>query len=160
MALTDTPSGQDGDAVPGYHDTPAGRSQRRVTGPTTPGLLGRIARACHRHRWLTLAGWMAVLGCLIVLWMQFGAPADNDVTSTDAGTRLINQHFPRQSGDTLTLAIRSDRPVTSPEVRDRVISALTPLGHAPHVTAVVSPISCRTGSRLAGTSRSRPSSLA
>jgi uncharacterized membrane protein YdfJ with MMPL/SSD domain len=131
MALTDPPSGHD--------DTPAGNIWRQAAGPTTPGLLGRIARACHRHRWLTLAGWMAVLGCLIVLWMQFGAPADNNLAPTDAGTRLISQHFPRQSGDTLTLAIRSDRPVTNPAVRDRVISALVPFGRAPHVTAVGSP---------------------
>ena len=82
---------------------------------------------------------MAVLGCLIVLWMQFGAPADNNLAPTDAGTRLINQHFPRQSGDTLTLAIRSDHPVTSPAVRERVTSALTPFGRAEHVTAVGSP---------------------
>jgi RND superfamily putative drug exporter len=55
---------------------------------------------------------------------------------TDAGTRLINQHFPRQWGDTLTLAIRSAQPVTSPAVRERVTSALTPFGRAEHVTAV------------------------
>src|SRR6266705_2271740 len=82
---------------------------------------------------------MAVLGCLIVLWMQFGAPADNSLAPTDAGTRLINQHFPRQWGDTLTLAIRSAQPVTSPAVRERVTSALTPFGRAEHVTAVGSP---------------------
>ena len=70
---------------------------------------------------------MAVLGCLIVLWMRFGAPADNSLAPTDAGTRLISQHFPRQWGDTLTLAIRSAQPVTSPAVRERVTSALTPL---------------------------------
>ena len=92
--------------------------------PTPPGLLGRIARACHEHRWLTLAGWAAVAAFLIVMWVQFGAPPDNNVTTTDAGTRLINQHFPRQSGDTLTLAIRSAKPVTNPAVRDRVTSAL------------------------------------
>ena len=82
---------------------------------------------------------MAVLGCLIVLWMQFGAPADNSLAPTDAGTRLINQHFPRQWGDTLTLAIRSAQPVTSPAVRERVTSALTPFGRAEHVTAAGSP---------------------
>jgi uncharacterized membrane protein YdfJ with MMPL/SSD domain len=82
---------------------------------------------------------MAVLGCLVVLWMQFGAPADNSPGPTDAGTRLINQHFPRQWGDTLTLAIRSAQPVTSPAVRERVTSALTPFGRAEHVTAVGPP---------------------
>jgi len=112
--------------------------------PSTPGsgpvgLLGRIARTCHRHKWLTLAGWLAILACLIVMWMQFGAAPDNKFTSTDPGTRLINQHFPRQSGDTLTLAIRSSQPVTSPAVRDQVTSALAPFARAPHVTAVTSP---------------------
>jgi hypothetical protein len=53
MALTDPPSGQY--TGPGYDDTPAGNIWRQAAGPTTPGLLGRIARACHRHRWLTLA---------------------------------------------------------------------------------------------------------
>src|SRR6266571_5201823 len=79
----------------------------------TPGPLGRIARACHQHRWLTLAGWAAVAACLIVMWMQFGAQPDNNVTTTDAGTKLLPQHFPRQSGDTLTLAIRSAQHVTA-----------------------------------------------
>ena len=139
MALTDPPSGQDHDTSPGSGDTPAGNSWRQTAGPTSPGLLGRIARACHRHRWLTLAGWAAAAACLIVMWTQFGAPADNNLTTTDAGTKLINQHFPRQSGDTLTLAIRATQPVTHPAVRDRVTSALAPFGRAPHVTAVGSP---------------------
>jgi putative drug exporter of the RND superfamily len=64
---------------------------------------------------------------------------DRLVDAVRRAGRLISQHFPRQSGDTLTLAIRSDRPVTSPAVRDRVISALVPFGRAPHVTAVGSP---------------------
>ena len=54
MALTDPPSGLH--SGPGYDDTPAGNIWRQAAGPTTPGLLGRIARACHRHRRLTLAG--------------------------------------------------------------------------------------------------------
>ncbi len=53
--------------------------------PSTPGsgpvgLLGRIARTCHRHKWLTLAGWLAIVACLIVMWMQFGAAPDNKFT--------------------------------------------------------------------------------
>jgi hypothetical protein len=59
MTLTDPPSGQD--TGPGHDDTPAGNILRQTAGPATPGLLGRIARACHRQRWLTLAGWTAVL---------------------------------------------------------------------------------------------------
>jgi uncharacterized membrane protein YdfJ with MMPL/SSD domain len=104
-----------------------------------PGLLGRTGRFCYRHRWITLASWVAAVACLVVLWMQFGAPADNNFTGQDAGQAILNQHFPQRSGDTLTLAIRSSAPVTSAPVRSRVSAALVPLRREPHVTAVTDP---------------------
>ena len=52
MALTDPPPGQDTGL--GYDDMPAGNGWRQPAGAHPTGLLGRIARACHRHRWLTL----------------------------------------------------------------------------------------------------------
>src|SRR6266516_587431 len=102
-------------------------------------LLGTIARISYRRRWLALGGWLLMVAFLIVAWNRFGAQPDNNFTSTDPGTALINQHFPRQSGDALTLAIRSARPVASTEVRSRVTGELTSLAHAPHVTAVGGP---------------------
>lgn len=123
--------------IPGL--APAVDAQRSPYRPGPLGLPGRIARSCHKHRWLTLGGWIVIAAALIAGWMQFGAPPDNKFTATDPGTRLIDQHFPRQSGDTLTLAIRSDRPVTGPAVRDRVTSVLTAFAEAPHVTAAESP---------------------
>jgi uncharacterized membrane protein YdfJ with MMPL/SSD domain len=107
--------------------------------PDHPGVLGRAGRACYRHRWLTLAGWVAGAACLVVLWMQFGAPANNNFGGSDPGQTILSQHFPRQSGDTLTLAIRSAPPITSAAVRDQVTSALIPFSRAPHVTSVSSP---------------------
>ncbi len=104
-----------------------------------PGLLGRTGRVCYRHRWVTLASWVAAVACLVVLWMQFGAPADNNFTGQDPGQAILNQHFPQRSGDTLTLAIRSSAPVTSAPVRARVSAALASLGREPHVTAVTGP---------------------
>jgi uncharacterized membrane protein YdfJ with MMPL/SSD domain len=104
-----------------------------------PGLLGRTGRACYRHRWVTLASWVAGVACLVVLWMQFGAPADNNFTGQDPGQAILNQHFPQGSGDTLTLAIRSSAPVTSAPVRSRVSAALVPLRQEAHVTAVTDP---------------------
>ncbi len=104
-----------------------------------PGLLGRAGRTCYRHRWLTLAAWTAGVACLIVLWMQFGAAANNNFTGNDPGQSILNQHFPRQSGDTLTLAIRSAQPITSTAVRDQVTSALDPFRGAAHVTSVSDP---------------------
>jgi uncharacterized membrane protein YdfJ with MMPL/SSD domain len=103
------------------------------------GLLGGLGRACYRHRWLTLFAWIAGLICLIALWTQFGAAAQNTFNGSDPGQTLLNQHFPRQSGDTLTLAIRSRAPVTSPAVEARVTAALAPFRQAAHVTGVTSP---------------------
>ena len=52
---------------------------------------------------------------------------------------LLNEHFARQSGDTLMLAIRSQAPVTSQAVQAHVEEALAPFRQAPHVTGVTDP---------------------
>jgi putative drug exporter of the RND superfamily len=88
---------------------------------------------------MTLLAWVAGVAVLITLWMRFGAAADNSFSGSDPGQTLLNQHFARQSGDQLTLAISSTRPVTSPAVRAQVASALVPFEHAPHVTGVTDP---------------------
>ena len=106
---------------------------------TGDGLLGGLGRACYRHRKTTLLTWLVGVAVLITLWMRFGAAADNSFTGADPGQTLLNQHFARQSGDSLTLAISSAQPVTAPAVRAQVASALVPFEHAPHVTAVTDP---------------------
>ena len=106
---------------------------------TGDGLLGGLGRACYRHRKATLLTWLVGVAVLITLWMRFGAAADNSFTGADPGQTLLNQHFARQSGDSLTLAISSAQPVTAPAVRAQVASALVPFEHAPHVTAVTDP---------------------
>src|SRR5580693_690073 len=103
------------------------------------GMLGGLGAACYRHRWLTVVVWIAGVACLITLWMRFGAAADNSFTGSDPGQALLNEHFAAQSGDTLTLAIRSGEKITSPEVRARVTHALAPFRTAPHVTEVSGP---------------------
>jgi uncharacterized membrane protein YdfJ with MMPL/SSD domain len=79
------------------------------------------------------------VACLIMLRALFGAAADNNFTGSDPGQYLLSQHFPRDSGDTLTLAIRSFDSITSTAVRDRVTAALAPLERAADVTSVSSP---------------------
>src|SRR5580704_15485491 len=106
---------------------------------TEDGLLGGLGRACYRHRKTTLLAWVVGVAVLITLWMQFGAAADNSLSGADPGQTLLNQHFARKSGDSLTLAISSAQPVTSPAVRAQVASALVPFEHAPHVTGVTDP---------------------
>jgi hypothetical protein len=102
-------------------------------------MLGGLGAACYRHRWLTVVVWIAGVACLITLWMGFGAAADNSFTGSDPGQALLNEHFAAQSGDTLTLAIRSAEKITSPGVQARVTQALAPFLAAPHVTGVSDP---------------------
>ena len=103
------------------------------------GLLGGLGRACYRHRWTTLFTWIIGVACLITLWLQFGAPALNTFDSSDPGQAVLNQHFPRAAGDTLTLAVRSTSAITAPAVKAQVASALIPFERAAHVTAVSDP---------------------
>jgi RND superfamily putative drug exporter len=117
-----------------------------TAGPTAPrpapgrsSLLGRAGLGCYRRRWLTLIVWIAGLACLITLWTRFGAGYDNSFSGSDPGQAVLNAHFHRQSGDQLTLAIRSEQDIRSPAVRARVAAALAPLRHAAGVTAVASP---------------------
>ena len=81
--------------------------------------LGRLGLGCYRHRWLTLAVWVAGLACLITLWTRFGAGYDNSFSGSDPGQAVLNAHFHRQSGDQLTLAIRSRQDIRSPATAAR-----------------------------------------
>ncbi len=107
--------------------------------PRRDGVLGGIGRACYRHRRLTLLSWILGVVCLITLWTRFGAAADNNFTGADPGQTVLNQHFPRQSGDTLTLAIRSPSEIRSASVRTQVDGALARFARAPGVTSVTGP---------------------
>jgi putative drug exporter of the RND superfamily len=104
-----------------------------------PGLVGSVGRACYRHRVLTVLAWVVGVACLVVLWVQFGAAADNNFTGSDPGQAILDQHFARQSGDALTLAIQSAAQIDSPGVRERIGQALVPFARAPHVSAVTDP---------------------
>jgi uncharacterized membrane protein YdfJ with MMPL/SSD domain len=106
---------------------------------TRPGPLAAAGLACYRHRWVTITAWVVGLLTLLTLWIRFGAPADNSVGAADPGQAVLNAHFPRQSGDALTLAIRSARPVTAPAVRERVAAALVPFARVAGVSSVGSP---------------------
>jgi uncharacterized membrane protein YdfJ with MMPL/SSD domain len=83
--------------------------------------------------------WIAGVAALITLWTRFGAAAQDDFTGSDPGQALLNQHFARQSGDTLTLAIESRQKITDPATKTRVTQALAPFANAPHVTGVAGP---------------------
>jgi uncharacterized membrane protein YdfJ with MMPL/SSD domain len=97
--------------------------------------MGHLGRTCYRYRKSTLIGWLLTVACLITLWMRFGAAADNSFAGTDQGQTILNQHFARQSGDTLTLAIRSTEPIRG-STESGIEQALGPFKTAANVTGV------------------------
>jgi uncharacterized membrane protein YdfJ with MMPL/SSD domain len=107
--------------------------------PARVGVLGRVGRTCYRHRVVTVFAWIVLVVSLIVLWMSFGAAADDNFGGSDPGQAVLNAHFHRQSGDALTLAISSTAPIDSPAVKARITSALVPFEHAAGVTSVTNP---------------------
>ena len=112
---------------------------RQSAAARRPGVLGGLGSITYRHRRLTLLLWVVGLIGLAFAWVQFGAPASNSFTGSDPGQAILNRHFPRQSGDALTLAIRSSAPVTAPAVRARVAGALDQFRGAAHVSSVLDP---------------------
>jgi RND superfamily putative drug exporter len=126
------------------HQQTARRLTRRTAGPAAgtsrTGALGLIGRACYRHRIVTVFAWIIVVACLVTLWIRFGAAADDSFGGNDPGQTLLNAHFHRQSGDSLTLAIASKARIESPAVKARITSALMPFERAAGVTSVASPL--------------------
>jgi putative drug exporter of the RND superfamily len=119
---------------------PGGARPAGTPTPTvSPGPIGLLGRACYRHRWVTLFAWLAGVACLITLWTAFGAPAQDNFNGSDPGQSLLNRHFPHASGDSLTLAIDSRAPLSSPATRARIEAALAPFARAAHVTSVTDP---------------------
>ena len=98
-----------------------------------------MGRACYRHRVVTVVSWVITVAVLITMWIMYGAAADNSFTGADPGQTLLNQYFPRQSGDALTLAIQSTGPVTAPSVERQVAQTVATFAGAQHVSSVANP---------------------
>ena len=85
------------------------------------GPLGRLADLTYRHRLLTVVAWVAALGLAVVLAGAVGGEfkADYSAPGSDssAAQQLLEDEFPAQSGDTVDVVVRSDRPVTDPAVK-------------------------------------------
>ena len=108
-----------------------------------PGPLGRLADMTFRHRWATVLTWVGALAVAVVLAGAFGGEfkADYSAPGSDssAAQKLLERQFPAQSGDTVDVVVRADRPVTDPAVRSDVTGLLGQLAGVAHVEGVADP---------------------
>ncbi|MDQ1634321.1 MAG: putative drug exporter of the superfamily, partial [Frankiaceae bacterium] len=123
--------------------TAAGTPSRQATPTLRPGPLGRLAGFTYRHRLSTVVAWLAGLGLAFVLAGVFGGDfkADYSAPGSDssAAQTVLQSEFPGQAGDTVDVAVRADRPVTSPSVRADVHTLLAQLAKVPHVAGIDDP---------------------
>ncbi|MEV1314559.1 MMPL family transporter [Micromonospora arborensis] len=109
----------------------------------TDGALAGLARFCFRRRRRVLFSW--IVGVLAVAFIGFGngAASDNDFTGGNSESakaqRLIEQHFPEQQGDTLTLAIKAEKGIDDPAARQKIDKVIAELAGSPVTGPVMSP---------------------
>ncbi|MGZ4609478.1 MAG: MMPL family transporter [Actinomycetes bacterium] len=125
-------------AAPPSYDEP------RATAPEPApqvGPLGRIARLTFRHRGRTVLAWLAVLILAVVLSSAFGGTfkADYSAPGSDskAAQNLLEQRFPAQAGDTVSVVVRADNGVAA--ARQDVTALLAKVAAVPHVATVENP---------------------
>jgi RND superfamily putative drug exporter len=111
--------------------------------PRNNGVLAGLARFCYRRRRLVLLAW--IVGVLALAFAGFGyrAAPDNEFSGGDSGSakaqQLIERHFPERQGDTLTLAIKSDRGIDDPAARRKIEKVIADLSASPVTGPVSSP---------------------
>lgn len=107
------------------------------------GALAGLARFCFRRRRLVLATWIAGVVAVAFLGFGYGAAGDNDFSGGDSGSaraqKLIEEHFPEQQGDTLTLAVKADRGIDDPAARQKIEHVVAELDASPLTGPVTSP---------------------
>ncbi|MFI6885753.1 MMPL family transporter [Streptosporangium canum] len=109
----------------------------------TDGALAGLARFCYRRRRLVLLTWIVGVIAAVLVGFGYGAAPDNNFTGGDAESakaqQLLEQHFPEQQGDTLTLAIKAEKGVDDPAARQKIEKVLAELADSPVTGPVISP---------------------
>ena len=145
---------------------------------TRPGALVRLATWSIDRRRTVVALWLALLIGLGVLSSVAGGEYDIEFRTpgaeSDDAQRLLEEHFPARSGDTVDVVFRAGAGAADPTVRAEVEALLADLAVLPRVTGVQSPYDPAFGYQISpldptiayasllldGTSEDLPNSLA
>ena len=105
--------------------------------------LARVTAWSTRHRRTVLLAWVIGLVAMTALAMTRGGEYKQEFlspgTDSKAAVDLLQERFPDQAGDTITVVVQADEGATSDEVRTVVEPLLASYAELPHVVAVASP---------------------
>jgi len=111
--------------------------------PAEQSALARVASWCHDHRWWVLGVWIVSLVAVNVAAQALGSDFSNNLTGgTQTAQQILNADFPAFSGSPAQVVVITSGSLTDPANAARtqkLVTALTPLGHVASVTSPFSP---------------------
>ncbi|MDX2297457.1 MULTISPECIES: MMPL family transporter [Streptomyces] len=116
-----------------------------MTAGTSPagGALAELGRFCFRRRRLVLLAWIVGVIAVAFAGFGYGADPDNDFSGGDSQSaraqQLMEQHFPEEQGDRLTLAIKAEQGIDDPAAKQRIEKVIAELADSPVTGPVMSP---------------------
>ncbi|HZX54981.1 MAG TPA: MMPL family transporter, partial [Ilumatobacteraceae bacterium] len=106
-------------------------------------MLKRITSWSFRHRRIVVVAWVAILVAINLAAMAFGGENKQEFmspgTDSKAAIDLLDDRFPAQAGDTITIVIHDAAGVTSPGVVAVGEPFVERVREMPHILAVTAP---------------------
>src|SRR5215207_9309054 len=115
-------------------------------GPSHEGALSRLARACARHGWRTIAIWVVVAVAIVGGSATIGGTLVDEFTIPDSdaqrATDLLEQRFPQQSGESaqLVFAVPEGQTLAEGQAPAAIRDALRAAAAVPGVEDVGNPL--------------------
>ena len=115
-------------------------------------MLKRMTSWSFRHRRVVVASWLVILVAINLAAMTFGGENKQDFlspgTDSKAAIEILDERFPAQAGDTVTIVIHDDAGAASPGVWAVAEPLVERVRQLPHVVAVVAPWDPAGGAQL------------
>jgi RND superfamily putative drug exporter len=106
-------------------------------------MLKRITSWSFRHRRIVVVAWIVVLVAINLAAMTLGGENKQEFmspgTDSKAAIDLLDDRFPAQAGDTISIVIHDDAGVTSPTVVATAEPLVERVRQMPHIVAVTAP---------------------
>jgi RND superfamily putative drug exporter len=106
-------------------------------------MLKRITSWSFRHRRIVVVAWIAILVAINLAAMTFGGENKQEFmspgTDSKAAIDLLDERFPAQAGDTISIVIHDEAGVTSPGVVAVAEPLVERVREMPHIVAVSAP---------------------